>query len=53
MLGFLICLNKNKYGWISLEYARICLKWGTVKTKRYPKESPIYLIPKIIGIVNV
>ena len=26
MLGFLICLNKNKYGWISLKYARICLK---------------------------
>ena len=26
MLGFLLCLNKNKYGWISLKYARICLK---------------------------
>ena len=33
-LGFLICLNKNKYGLITLEHASIYLKFnvkGTVK----------------------
>ena len=28
MLGFLICLKINKYDWISLKYAKICLKYS-------------------------
>ena len=32
MLGFLIYLNKNKYGLISLEQGRICLKYNVKDT---------------------
>ena len=35
ILGFLICLNKNKYGWINLENARICLKYNVKDTVKY------------------
>ena len=32
ILGFLICPNKNKYGWINLEHARIYLKYNVKDT---------------------
>ena len=32
MAGLLICLNKTKYDWISLEYAWICLKYNLKDT---------------------
>ena len=32
MPGFLISLNKNKYEWINLEYAWICLKYNVKGT---------------------
>ena len=32
MLGFLICLNKNKHDWISLEYASICPNYNVNDT---------------------
>ena len=35
VLGFLICLNKNKYGWINLEHARICLQYNVKDTVKY------------------
>ena len=35
ILGFLICLNKNKDGWINLEHARICLKYNVKDTVKY------------------
>ena len=35
ILGFLIYLNKNKYGWINLENARICLKYNVKNTVKY------------------
>ena len=31
MPGSLICLEKTKYGWISLEYAWVCLKYDYCK----------------------
>ena len=35
-IGFLksICVNKSKYGWISLEYAWICLKYNVRYTPK-------------------
>ena len=38
MLGFLICLNKDKYSWISLEHARICMKYNVEDTAKLLKK---------------
>ena len=32
---------------------QLSVKWDSTKTKRYPQESPIYIIWKNIGIVHV
>ena len=38
MLGFLICLNKDKCSWISLEHARICMKYNVEDTAKLLKK---------------
>ena len=43
MPELLTCISKTKYGWISLEYAWICLKYNVKDTvKLFKKLDNIY-----------